>query len=327
MIRRGALFLLAAIALTFESSGAESVVGQHTPATVNKHSDSLAGKDIAIRGVFAVIGGGMTVVEDNAAYETIGVCCGLPFGKFIPLNRGDQFWNVREQYEGAHVVVRGRWRSDYCANIEGRRRCAEHIPALDVRDIAIEPTQKRASAREILGDLEEIAVNSPEQPPLRKLALALVDRIAHRDVTGLTALFAPELDPDYTPESFLNEFGRDRISTSGRLTELYKDLMSQTNGRGRWLYFSKMAPTLNARSFPEYRLFIEFNPPTGLKEAVVCYDRQNAASARWPKSIEALQTAKSTDPYVCYYLIKVQHRWWLNFERSYMAGGRYPAVE
>lgn len=139
------------------------------------------------------------------------------------------------------------------------------------------------------------------------------------------SLFAPFVYTDYGANTFREEYGEARINSKAAIAELYKELMSEPDGRAHWLFFStEVGP--HHTTPPRYRLFTEHAPIHSIEDAVACFARGDSVSDRWPASIAALETAKTTDPYVCYRLTKGDGRWWLDFESTYAAPGRFPPV-
>jgi hypothetical protein len=299
----------------------------YTPAAVQTQWKNLIDREIAVRGVFTLLGGSMVLVEDGRVYAEIGHCCGFEHGKFLLLRRAKATWDRRERYEGATVIIRGRLRPNHCVPREGKERCYDDQPALTIEDIQIVSAGRAVAspASPRANDLVPVEGTSSDRRALDALAIDIHARLSRNDDAGLMSLFAPFVYTDYGANTFREEYGEARISSKARIAALYEELMSEPDGRARWLFFSTEAGP-GRTTPPRYRLFTEYTPAYQMSDAVACFARGNAQPGKWPTSNAALETAKTTDPYVCYRLTKGDGRWWLDFESTYVAPGRFPPV-
>ena len=185
----------------------------YTPAAVQKQSKNLIDREIAVRGIFTLLGGSMVLVEDPAVYATAGNCCGLPSGKFLLLRRSKDIWNVRERYEGATMTVRGRLQRQHCWRDEGRDRCDDDRPTLTIDGLDVAANVQRAVVLERLNDLVPVDEASPDRRALNTVAADIHARISRNDDAGLLSRFAPDLYAGYAPDTFRAEYGQKRIAS------------------------------------------------------------------------------------------------------------------
>jgi len=296
----------------------------YTPATVDAQGKSLIGREITVRGIFTLFGGSMALVEDGRTYAEIGHCCGRGHGKHVLLQRAKSIWDKRERYEGATVSVRGRLRPNHCVRLEGKERCYDDQPSLTIEDIQVVAAERAVASAET-NDLVPVEDASSDRRALDALAIDIHARLSRNDHAGLMSLFAPFVYTDYGANTFREEYGVARINSKASIAALYEELMSEPDGRARWLFFSsEVAPRRTTP--PRYRLLTQHAPAHQMSDAVACYARGDAEPTRWPASNAALDTANTIDPYICYRLIKGEGRWWLDFESTYVAPGRFPPV-
>lgn len=296
----------------------------YTPAGVQTQWTNLIDREITVRGVFTLFGGSMALVEDGRVYAEVDHCCGLADGKYLLLHRAKATWDRRERYEGATVRIRGRLQPNHCVYLEGKERCYDDQPSLTIEDVQI-VSAERAVASPQTNDLVPVEDASSDRRALDALAINIHARLSRNDHAGLMSLFAPFVYTDYGANTFREEYGIARISSKAGIAALYEELMSEPDGRARWLFFSSEVGPRRTTP-PRYRLFTEYAPAHQMSDAVACFARGNAESVRWPTSSAALATAKTTEPYVCYRLTKGDGRWWLDFESTYVAPGRFPPV-
>ncbi len=297
----------------------------HTPLSAIGSAESLSDRKIAVQGIFTVVATSPALVADATTYQTIGGCCGLQTDKMLILARKPEIWNVRERYEGATVIVRGTLKRQLCARRLGKDVCG-NLPSLAPDQIEVLDRRVLHVAAKI-ADLPPVPSSSPEALALTKLADRTLEAVRLRDASKLTELFSPTVYADYGLDTFAEEFGPERVKSPTDIAKLYNRLLNDPSGRARWLYFSDEAgPSTRSSARQPYRFFTEGYPTREVSDAVICFARANGASMTWPNSTVALQTARTSDPYACFYVVKKQGRWWLDFERNYIAAGRVPPV-
>jgi hypothetical protein len=301
-----------------------------TPTAAQKAVKTIGNEPVAVQGIFTMVTGMMALAQDASTYEQIGICCGYQGydGKLLLIQRGSEFWNFRERYEGATVIARGRLRPEFCAPNNGEHLCHPDAISLIPETIEIVKSAQPGTPRPKLRDLPELGDQMPDRATLQILAARILRHIDSDDRVGLMRLFSPDLYAGFAPDTFKNEYGEANVATRSQIQDIYTRLMSDPNGRARWLFFSAEAgPARGGALGSRYRLFTEHYPAHNqIDQAVVCFIRKRVGAVSWPTAIVSIQTAKTTDPYICYYLRKDEGSWWIDFERTYLMWGRAEPV-
>jgi hypothetical protein len=185
------------------------------------------------------------------------------------------------------------------------------------------PTRRAVAKQDGLPPLPD---TSQEAPALAALANKTLEAVKLRNAGKLIKLFSPTVYADYGLDTFAEEFGPEAVRSQAEIASLYARLLKDPKGRARWLYLSEEAGPATQGERTPYRIFTERIPAHEVTNVFICFARGKAPRAVWPNSIVALQTARTSDPYACLFAVKKQGRWWLDFERNYMAAGRVPPV-
>lgn len=311
--------LLAALATNaISSSIAVAAERTYAPDEVLRNADSLVGRVIEVKGRFTMVMGFITLTGSDAEYLNH-----LRFDlwkEFLPVERTATIWNFRERYEGAIVVIRGQIKPAVCFRIVRTSRCDDTSPSIVPDSIRIASPDKPAFTSKDV-DLPPLDETSTEMPALRELARQFIGVIGSAHESALLTLLAPTAHRIFAPDTFQYELGESAADTPQKVADLYEQLMADKDGRGRWLFFSEEA-AIGGNRLAEFKVFTEYYPAHEPTEAVICLSRQRSTANRWPRTIFEIETPSTRDPYACYRTRKIDGRWWIDFERAYLAAGR-----